>query len=183
MVPSPHSVMLEPVAPFPGVRRGAGLPEIAGPAGEREARAELRAQIGRLEHSLAQAFAAAFPRAGIDVSVGRSGGPRLLGLAELERLRDELHERLCRTRQDLAARGMEEERNRVLLENMLLAPGRYKFVRIRNADLGLPGCGEWHVRPRLGLIGMLAGWWQVKLSSGCPLAMGRAHRASPRSSP
>jgi hypothetical protein len=21
---------------------------------------------------------------------------------------------------------------------------------------------------RLGLIGMLAGWWQVKLSSGCP---------------
>jgi hypothetical protein len=28
----------------------------------------------------------------------------------------------------------------------------------------------WHVRPRLGLVGMLAGWWQVKLSSGCPLA-------------
>jgi hypothetical protein len=26
------------------------------------------------------------------------------------------------------------------------------------------------VRPRLGLIGMLMGWWQVKLSSGCPLA-------------
>jgi hypothetical protein len=26
------------------------------------------------------------------------------------------------------------------------------------------------VRPRLGLIGMLAGWWHVKLSSGCPLA-------------
>jgi hypothetical protein len=25
------------------------------------------------------------------------------------------------------------------------------------------------VRPRLGLIGMLMGWWQVKLSSGCPL--------------
>ena len=24
--------------------------------------------------------------------------------------------------------------------------------------------------PRLGLIGMLMGWWQVKLSSGCPLA-------------
>jgi hypothetical protein len=26
------------------------------------------------------------------------------------------------------------------------------------------------VRPRLGLIGMLCGWWQVKLSSGCPLS-------------
>ena len=38
------------------------------------------------------------------------------------------------------------------------------------ADLGEPGCGVWQVRPRLGIIGMLMGWWQVKLSSGCPLA-------------
>jgi hypothetical protein len=30
------------------------------------------------------------------------------------------------------------------------------------------------VRPRLGLIGMLMGWWQVKLSSGCPLPAGVA---------
>ena len=28
----------------------------------------------------------------------------------------------------------------------------------------------WYVKPRLGLIGMLMGWWEVKLSSGCPLA-------------
>jgi hypothetical protein len=53
---------------------------------------------------------------------------------------------------------------------MLLEPGRYKFARIANRDLGEPGCGVWQVRPRLGLIGMLMGWWQVKLSSGCPLA-------------
>jgi hypothetical protein len=26
------------------------------------------------------------------------------------------------------------------------------------------------VRPRLGLIGMLMGWWRVVISSGCPLA-------------
>ena len=26
-------------------------------------------------------------------------------------------------------------------------------------DLGQGGCGVWEVRPRLGLIGMLAGWW------------------------
>jgi len=26
------------------------------------------------------------------------------------------------------------------------------------------------VRPRVGLVGMFMGWWQVKLSSGCPLA-------------
>jgi hypothetical protein len=43
-------------------------------------------------------------------------------------------------------------------------------VRVANRDLGESGCGVWHVRPRLGLIGMLMGWWQVKLSSGCPLA-------------
>ena len=53
---------------------------------------------------------------------------------------------------------------------MLLEPGRYKFVRVANRDLGEGGCGVWQVRPRLGLIGMLMGWWQVKLSSGCPLA-------------
>ena len=44
----------------------------------------------------------------------------------------------------------------------------------------------------MGLIGMLMGWWQVKLSSGCPLAGGRglgargpAHRDEPdrRASP
>ena len=34
------------------------------------------------------------------------------------------------------------------------------------------GCGVYQVRPRLGIIGMLAGWWHVKLSSGCPLAQG-----------
>jgi len=37
-------------------------------------------------------------------------------------------------------------------------------------ELGEGGCGVYQVRPRLGLIGMLAGWWHVKLSSGCPLA-------------
>ncbi len=29
---------------------------------------------------------------------------------------------------------------------------------------------HWHVRPRYGLLGMLMGWWRVKISSGCPLA-------------
>jgi hypothetical protein len=53
---------------------------------------------------------------------------------------------------------------------MLLEPGRHKFVRVANRDLGAAGCGVWQVRPRLGLVGMLMGWWQVKLSSGCPLA-------------
>ena len=70
----------------------------------------------------------------------------------------------------LEARGAEVERNRVLLERMLLEPKRYKFARLHRADVDMGGCGAWQVRPRLGLIGMLMGWWQVKLSSGCPLA-------------
>jgi hypothetical protein len=55
-------------------------------------------------------------------------------------------------------------------------PARYRHVRLPVKDLGESGCGVWEVRPRLGLIGMLAGWWQLKLSSGCPLPEGRARR-------
>jgi hypothetical protein len=186
VAPANHSAVLEPTNTVPGRTepRDATIPGVTRPLEEREARAELRGQVARLERSLAQAFASAFPRAGIDVSVPASGGPRLLGLGELERLRDELHERLSYARRALADRSVEEERNRVLLEKMLLEPGRYKFVRISHADLGERGCGEWRVRPRLGLIGMLAGWWQVKLSSGCPLAGGRRQRgAAPEPTP
>jgi hypothetical protein len=59
---------------------------------------------------------------------------------------------------------------RLLVEDMLLRPRDFKWVRVSNEDLGETGCKSWHVRPRLGLIGMLAGWWHVKISSGCPLA-------------
>ena len=72
-----------------------------------------------------------------------------------------------------------ERRAWELLERMKLEPGRYQFVRLPVRDLGQGGCGVWEVRPRLGLIGMLAGWWQVKLSSGCPLAGGSRRRRDP----
>jgi hypothetical protein len=52
---------------------------------------------------------------------------------------------------------------------MLREPERHKRVRLPLADLGEPGCGAYQVRPRLGIIGMLMGWWHIKLSSGCPL--------------
>ena len=94
----------------------------------------------------------------------------MLTLGELERIRDALADRVAQARAVLEERGERQEASRVLLERMLLEPGKYRFVRIANADLGEGGCGVWHVRPRLGLIGMLCGWWQVKLSSGCPLA-------------
>jgi hypothetical protein len=51
---------------------------------------------------------------------------------------------------------------------MLADPRAHKWERVTRAELGEPGCGDWHVRPRFSLLGLLAGWWEVKLSSGCP---------------
>ena len=135
---------------------------------EAAARATLRGQIARLEHELAGLALDASPRDGIEWSIGSRGGPRLLGLGELERIRDDLAGRRHAVRAVLAARAEREARNRQRLERMLLEPGRHRFVRITQADVGQSGCGAWHVRPRLGLIGMLMGWWQVKISGGCP---------------
>ena len=137
---------------------------------ERAARRQLRAQIARLEAQLSDALISAFPYGPVHTAVPASAGPHVLGLGELERVRDALAARVATARAELRDRGERQAACRALLERMLLEPGRHRFVRVANRDLGKPGCGVWHVRPRLGLIGMLAGWWQVKLSSGCPLA-------------
>jgi hypothetical protein len=139
---------------------------------ERAARRSLREQISKLERDLADAFVSAYPHALREWPATGRGGPRVLGLGELERLRDDLAERLRRTRAAIAARAEFEERNRIMLERMLADPARHKWVRVARADVGTPGCGHYHVRPRLGIVGMLMGWWQVKLSSGCPLPQG-----------
>ena len=141
---------------------------------ERAARRTLRAQIARLERELANAFVTAYPMGGLDAPDGSAGEPRLLDLGELEQVRDRLSDRLRAARTTIAARADEYAANRLQLERMLLEPGRYRYVRISRQDIGEPGCGVWQVRPRLGLIGMLMGWWEVKLSSGCPLARGCA---------
>ena len=140
--------------------------------GERAARRALRGQIARLERDLAAAVAEAFPRVAIDARVASFGGPRLLGLAELEQIRDELAGRLQDARRVLAERADAEAASRRLIEEMLVEPERHTWVRVSNADIGERGCKHWHVRPRWGLLGMLLGWWRVKLSSGCPLPWG-----------
>ncbi|MEX2107586.1 MAG: hypothetical protein WD827_01715 [Solirubrobacterales bacterium] len=136
----------------------------------RRARAELRRQIGRLERQLASLAAEAFPRFAIETGVpAASREPRALGLGELEEVRDALAIRVEDARGALRERAELESRNRALLERMLAAPAEFKWVRISRDDLGEVGCGHWHSRPRLGLIGMLMGWWRVRISSGCPL--------------
>jgi hypothetical protein len=140
---------------------------------ERAARKSLLGQIAKLESELAALFCSAYPRTGFDWAVPSRGGPRILSLGELERIRDGLAERLQENRRELSERSWVEEQNRRLIEEMLLDPASYKWVRVRNEDIGEPGCKSWHVRPRFGLLGMLMGWWRVRISSGCPLAWGR----------
>ena len=135
------------------------------------ARAELRRQIGRLERQLAALVAEAFPRFPLDVGVpAASREPRALGLGELEAVRDALAAQVADGRRALEQRAELETANRELLERMLAAPEEHKWLQISRADVGEPGCGHWHSRPRLGPLGMLMGWWRVKVSSGCPLA-------------
>jgi hypothetical protein len=138
---------------------------------ERLARVELRRQVARLEHELAGLFAEAFGRVEIDHRVAAiAAEPRVLDLGELERLRDELADRVAEARVALRERARIETGNRELLRQMLASPADFKWVQVSRDDVGEPGCGHWHSRPRLGPIGMLMGWWRVKVSSGCPLA-------------
>ncbi len=149
---------------------------------EASARRALRAQIARLERELSAVVAEGFPgiaAAGVGTGAGAVHAPRLLSLAELERGRDALVGSLRQAQASADAMAQRHRAGRELLAAMQLEPARYKFVRLRAVDVGERGCGVWEVRPRLGVIGMLAGWWRVKLSSGCPLAKGRAGARGP----
>ena len=140
-------------------------------ADESAARAQLRTQVGRLERELARLTADGFPRVAIDYRVeGSAPAPRMLDLGELERTRDELADRVSEARRALAERAELEARNRELLTALLEAPEKHRGLEIGRADVGEPGCGGWRSVPCYGLVGMLMGWWRVKVSSGCPLA-------------
>jgi hypothetical protein len=137
------------------------------PAGGRDAgllaRRALRAQIARLERRLA----AVSPEL-VTGARGRTG-PELLSLGELELVRDDLVARLSGAAQAAAAQAAAQAAARANLESMLAHPAAHRWERVTRAQLGEPGCGAYHVRPRLGLLGLLMDWWCVKLSSGCPL--------------
>jgi hypothetical protein len=146
------------------------------PVDERAARRTLQGQIERLERELADLFAAAWPRKGLGWTpdaTAATRGPRLLSLGDLEEIRDQLAMRIAKQRDELAERQEVEQANRRLIEDMLRHPERHSWVRVSHADIGEPGCRHWHVVPHWGLLGRLAGWWRVKISSGCPLPMAR----------
>ncbi|HVE68929.1 MAG TPA: hypothetical protein VNB64_10150, partial [Solirubrobacteraceae bacterium] len=98
----------------------------------------------------------------------RARGPWVLSLGELERVRDRLVETVHAAEAAAVARADAHSAARARLAAMLVDPPSHRWERVTRQDLGEPGCGAYHVRPRAGLLGMLAGWWEVKLSSGCP---------------
>ena len=126
---------------------------------ERSARATLRAQIARLEQRLA---------AYEPVRGSGSAEPRLLTIAGLERTRDELLARRDAAQAAQRARAAGEREAQRALEAMLADPAAHRGRSIALKELGLPGCGVYRAKPRLGIIGRLAGWWEITLSSGCP---------------
>jgi hypothetical protein len=132
---------------------------------EAAARRALRDQIARLDGELASLGA---PLATPVADTGR--GAALQTLEALELQRDALAAQAAGRRQELDAQGERQELARRTREEMLLDPTKHRLARVTNADVGEPGCRDWHVRPRFGLLGMLAGWWRVVVSSGCPLA-------------
>src|SRR5262245_4297708 len=140
---------------------------------ERASRADLRRQIAALELQLARLFGSAFPRKGIDFTVAGLGGPRVLSVDELERVRDGLAARIQEVRAALHDHAVVEGANRRVLEEMRADPASHRWVRVYNQEMGEPGCTSWRSEPRWGPLGMLMGWWRVKISSGCPLAEGR----------
>jgi hypothetical protein len=135
---------------------------------ERAARATLRAQIARLERELASVITAGRPHLQPGSPLPSLAGPRVLSLGELERVRDALADRVSTLRATAAVQSARQADAARELERMLADPPAHKWLRLSNADLGLPGCTTYHVRPRAGLLGMLMGWWQVKISGGCP---------------
>ncbi len=135
---------------------------------ERAARRTLRAQIARLERDHATLVSTAYPRLDPGAPTAVGAGPRLLSLGDLECVRDALAGRVATLRQAVAEQEARQADAQRELQDMLADPPAHRWERLTNADLGRPGCTTYHVRPRAGLLGMLMGWWQVKISGGCP---------------
>jgi hypothetical protein len=155
--------------------------------GAAAARRALRDQIARLDGELSDLALSMWPHTlpepGDDAGASRVrtlDGSTVLSLGQLERARDELAARLSAGRRVLDELGAQQEAMRRAREELLAEPQRHRFARVTNADVGEAGCRDWHVRPRFGLIGMLAGWWRVVISSGCPLAVAPGGRPQRR---
>lgn len=154
----------EPAAVEP-VGEGTGLPDVGREADEAAARRELRRQIGRLEAQLASYPEA---RAGSDRHPLLRPKAHVAGVEELEAVRDGLIELLKDARAKVERKGERQSRARGRREHIIGDPEAHRWQRVSREEAGDPGCGETRAVPRFGPIGAIAGWWRVKVSSGCP---------------
>ena len=145
--------------------REAELPDVGVEADEAAARRELRRQIARLEAELA-----AYPETRSDRDRHPLLRPKghVASFSELSATRDEMIELLREARRRAERRGEREARARGRRERIVGDPEAHRWERVGNEECGDPGCGETRAVPRFGPIGALAGWWRVKVSSGCP---------------
>src|SRR4029079_1929526 len=97
---------------------------------ERAARRSLLAQVSHLEAELASLFCSTWPRKGFAWDVPGRGGPRLLSMAELEELRDDLAARVQNGRRALSDRTYAEEGNRQLIEEMIIDTAATRGTRV-----------------------------------------------------
>jgi DNA-binding transcriptional regulator YhcF (GntR family) len=135
---------------------------------ERLGRNELRRQIARLESLLASYPGVRKPGEPTHPLLRPKG--HVADMAELERTRDELLERLRGAREEAERRGEGQHQARARLEEMATDPAAHKWETVTKEELGEPGCSTWEVAPKWGPVGALMNWWRVKVSSGCPLA-------------
>src|SRR4051794_37957292 len=92
------------------------------------ARRSLRQQIARLERELAETLASTYPRISAPHPIAH-GGPRLLGLEELERTRDALVARVSDTHRLKARQTADQARAKAKLAAMLADPPAHKGER------------------------------------------------------
>jgi DNA-binding transcriptional regulator YhcF (GntR family) len=152
----------------PGSELGPEAPELPDTDGdERLGRRELRRQIGRLEAHLASYPETRKPGEPTHPLLRPKG--HVPDMSELERIRDELIERLSLARAEAERRGERQTRARDRLERMSEDPAAHKWETVSREEIGEPGCGAWEVQPRWGPVGALMNWWRIKVSSGCPL--------------
>lgn len=148
-----------------GEAHGGELPDVGAAADEAAARRELRRQIARLEAELAF-----YPES----RSSRERHPLLrpkghvADFQELTSIRDEMMAQLKAARLRAEQRGERQARARARRERVIGDPERHRWERIGGHECGDPACGELRSVPRFGPIGAVAGWWRVKVSSGCP---------------
>jgi DNA-binding transcriptional regulator YhcF (GntR family) len=146
----------------------APLPDVRRDSDQRDARRELRRQIGRLEAELAS-----YPRAlqpPPEPEVRPHHGGRIATVAELERTRDTLLDQLSEVRKKAEKEDRVRAKARAQVEEMVREPEAHKWRWVSSEDTGEPGCKEYRVTPRYGPVGAAMGWWRIKVSGGCPLA-------------